>query len=171
MSKEAFEKFVEVVAALRHPETGCPWDLEQDHKSIRPYTIEECYEVIEAIENEDDEELVLELGDLLLQVVLHAQIAKDRDAFSIKEVIEAVTKKMIDRHPHVFGDVKANNSDEVLKNWESLKREEKKKKDPEKSILAGIPKAMPALLRAQRLGDKATKVNFDWSEILSLIHI
>lgn len=163
--KKSFSEFVDVIAKLRDPDGGCPWDLEQDHKSLRPYIIEETYEAIEAIENEDDKELVEELGDVLLQVVLHAQVAKDRGAFNIVDVVESVKEKMIRRHPHVFGNVEANDSEQVLQNWEGIKREEKKKRDPNKSMLAGIPKAMPALLRSQRLGDKATRVNFDWKVI------
>lgn len=163
--KDAFAEFVAVIAKLRDPNGGCPWDLEQDHKSLRPYIVEETYETIEAIENENDQELMEELGDVLLQVVLHAQVAKDRGAFSILEIVENVKEKMIRRHPHVFGDTEAKTSGQVLKNWEGIKREEKKKQNPDKSMLAGIPKAMPALLRAQRLGDKATRVNFDWDSI------
>lgn len=167
--KDAFAEFVAVIAKLRDPDGGCPWDLEQDHKSLRPYIVEETYETIEAIENENDDELVEELGDVLLQVVLHAQVAKDRGAFSILEIVETVKEKMIRRHPHVFGEAVAETSSQVLKNWEGIKREEKKKQNPDKSMLAGIPKAMPALLRAQRLGDKATRVNFDWDAIQGVL--
>lgn len=159
----AFGRFVEVVRKLRDPDRGCPWDLEQDHRSLRPYLIEESYEVLEAIDSGDDAELTKELGDLLLQVVLHAQVAADRKAFTITEVVESVTEKMIRRHPHVFGDVQVSGSSEVLKNWERIKSEERTgDKQSATSSLSGIPKALPALIRAERLGEKAAKVSFDW---------
>ena len=162
---EVFERFVEVVRRLRDPNGGCPWDLEQDHASLRPYLIEESYEVIDAIDQGDDSELTKELGDVLLQVVLHAQVARDRGAFSIEDVVTSVSEKMVRRHPHVFGDVQVSDSGEVVRNWERIKSEERGKDGDAaqaSSTLKGIPKALPALIRAQRLGEKAAKVSFDW---------
>jgi MazG family protein len=121
----AFREFVEVVRALRAPGTGCPWDLEQDHQSLRPYLLEEANEVIEAIDRRDDAALKEELGDLLLQVVLHAQLAADRQAFSITEVVQAITAKMVRRHPHVFGSTQVSGVEEVNRNWERIKAAEK----------------------------------------------
>src|ERR1700675_2641687 len=153
---ERFERAVSIMARLRGP-GGCPWDREQTFDSIKPYTIEETYEVLEAIDNRDWDELPGELGDLLLQVLFYAQMAKDQGTFSIDQVLDRLSQKLVDRHPHVFGDVKAETSSDVLRNWEALKAEEKKKrlqagggksaKDegrPE-SILAGVSAAMPAL--------------------------
>ena len=119
------EKLIEVVKALRDPKTGCPWDLEQDHDSLKPFIIEEAYEVLDAIDSRDDEDFADELGDLLLQVVLHSQLANERKAFKVENVIEKITDKMIRRHPHVFGNTSAKDSNEVLKNWEKIKQEEK----------------------------------------------
>ncbi|MCC6933501.1 MAG: nucleoside triphosphate pyrophosphohydrolase [Deltaproteobacteria bacterium] len=165
-----FEKLVAIMAELRSPQGGCPWDLEQTHKSITAYLIEEAYEVIEAIEDEDDKELAIELGDLLLQVVFHAQMAKDRGAFDIDQVIENISTKLIRRHPHVFGQTQVNGASDVIINWEAIKQEERKEDAKENtSYLAGIPKAMPALLRAQRMGERAARVNFDWSDLESIL--
>ena len=125
---EAFREFVAVVRALRTPGTGCPWDLEQDHQSLRPYLLEEAHEVLDAIDRGDDGSLQEELGDLLLQVVLHAQLADDRRAFSITEVIQGITAKMVRRHPHVFGSVKVSGVEEVKRNWEQIKAAEKQAK-------------------------------------------
>lgn len=157
-AQEAFQKFIDVIAKLRDPNGGCPWDLEQTHQSLKPYVIEETYEVIDAID-EGPDKLKEELGDLLLQVVLHSQIAKDEKTFTIAEVIEIVTEKMIKRHPHVFGDKNFSTSDQVLRNWEQTKSRDL---SPEKSILDGVPKAMPSLLRSQRVGEKAARVGFEW---------
>jgi MazG family protein len=160
---DLFAKLVDIMKALRTPVTGCPWDLAQTHESIRPYLIEECYEVIEAIDANDDAELVAELGDVLLQIVLHAQIGADRNAFTIADIIQYVSEKMIRRHPHVFADTKVGSISDVTKNWERIKSEERKgKSDAPQSVLDGVPKALPALVRAQRLGEKAAQVNFDW---------
>lgn len=125
---QAFREFVDVIRALRTPETGCPWDLQQDHQSLRRYLREETDEVLEAIDRADDGALQEELGDLLLQVVLHAQVASDRQAFSITEVVRGITAKMIRRHPHVFGSVKVSGVDDVLRNWERIKAAEKEAK-------------------------------------------
>ncbi len=169
---ELFTELVEVIRKLRDPNGGCPWDLEQTHQTLKPYLIEETYEVLEAIDEGDHKEFCAELGDLLLQVVLHSQIAKDSKTFSIDEVIKAVTEKMIRRHPHVFGESKLSNSAEVLKNWEALKSAEKKEAGKEeslkKSLFDGIPKSLPALVRAQRIGEKATRANFDWDNTMQV---
>jgi MazG family protein len=167
------------MARLRAP-GGCPWDREQTFDSIKPYTLEETYEVLEAIDNRDWDELTGELGDLLLQVLFYAQMAKDEGTFSIDEVLERLSKKLVDRHPHVFGDVKAETSSEVLRNWEALKAEEKKKrlgasggkssKNDEKpeSVLGGVSAAMPALLEAHKLSTRAARLGFDWPNVQGL---
>ncbi len=144
---------------LRSPE-GCPWDRKQTHESLLPYLLEETYEVVDAVKKGDDEELKEELGDLLLQVVFHSQIAKERGAFDIKDVVDAIAKKLIHRHPHVFGgreDIKT--AEDVSREWERLKEKEGKRKE---SILDGIPESMPALERAYKLQKRAAKVGFDW---------
>jgi MazG family protein len=178
---ERFERAVSIMARLRGP-GGCPWDREQTFDSIKPYTLEETYEVLEAIDNRDWDELPGELGDLLLQVLFYAQMAKDQGTFSIDEVLDRLSDKLVDRHPHVFGDVKAETSSEVLRNWEALKAEEKKKrleaggtkaataKSDEKpeSVLAGISAAMPALLEAHKLSSRASRVGFDWPNVQGL---
>jgi MazG family protein len=152
----AFREFVSIIKALRTPGTGCPWDLEQDHRTLRPYVIEETYEVVDAIDAGDDKALREELGDLLLQVVLHAQVAADRAAFSIEDVIRGIAEKMVRRHPHVFGSVQVKGSDDVVRNWEQLKAAEKG--EAVVSALDRVPESLPALLRAQRLGKKAEKM-------------
>jgi tetrapyrrole methylase family protein/MazG family protein len=166
-----FEEFVSVIKKLRDPNGGCPWDLAQTNESIRPYLVEECYEVLEAIDSKNDNELKKELGDVLLQVVLHSQIASDRGAFTIEDVVKLITEKMITRHPHVFkSDVKTPNlidaktPEDVKLNWERIKQNERKNAGEDQSILSGIPKALPALVRAERIGQKAAKFNFDWKE-------
>jgi MazG family protein len=176
---ERFERAVSIMARLRAP-GGCPWDREQTFDSIKPYTLEEAYEVLEAIDNRDWDELTGELGDLLLQVLFYAQMAKDQGTFSIDEVLDRLSNKLVDRHPHVFGDVKAETSSEVLRNWEALKAEEKKKrleagggksaKNDEKpeSVLAGVSTAMPALLEAHKLSSRAARVGFDWPNVQGL---
>ena len=161
-----------MITALRDPDTGCPWDIEQTHTSIRKYFIEETYEAIEAIDREDDAELCAELGDVLLQVMLHAQIAKDRGAFNIEDVIRGITEKMIRRHPHVFGDEKVSSTEEVKRNWAEIKKQEKieqgRKNTSGAAILHDIPKSLPALNQAGRIGEKSAKLGFDWLEIDSV---
>jgi MazG family protein len=157
---EAFEELVRIMHRLRRP-GGCPWDGEQTHASIKPYTIEEAYEVVEAIDAGDDDELRAELGDLLLQIVFHAEMASERGAFAITDVIAAISEKMVRRHPHVFGDLTVSGAEEVLRNWSRIKAGERRESD-DRSALAGVPRAMPALLRAQRLGEKAGHAGFDW---------
>lgn len=150
----AFREFATVIRALRTPGTGCPWDLEQDHRSLRPYLVEEAYEVLEAIDRADDAALREELGDLLLQVVLHAQLADDRGAFSIVEVVREITAKMVRRHPHVFGSATATDAEAVRIHWERIKTAEKQGQPPADAF-DRIPQELPALLRAQRLLEKA----------------
>src|SRR5262245_55320981 len=153
---QAFREFVAVVKALRTPGTGCPWDLEQTHQTLRPYLVEEAHEVIDAIDAGNDRAFQEELGDLLLQVVLHAQLADDRGAFSITEVTRGITEKMVRRHPHVFGSARVSGSAEVLHNWEQIKAAEKQAagESSPADIFARVPQSLPALLRAQRLGEK-----------------
>lgn len=150
-----FLRLVEVVARLRAPD-GCPWDRVQTLKSIRPHTLEETYEVLEAIDAEDDALLQEELGDLLLQVVLYAQIARDEGRFELTAVLRDLGDKLVRRHPHVFGDAKASNPEEVIQHWERVKREEKQHR---KSVLEGVPKDLPALARSGRLQSKAAKID------------
>ncbi len=159
----AFQEFISVIKALRKPGTGCPWDLEQNHRTLRPYLIEETYELLEAIDREDDRALEEELGDVLLQVVLHAQLAADRGAFSIKEIVEGIARKMVRRHPHVFGDTRVDGTADVLRNWDQIKEAEAQAKGASTAAapLAGVPVALPALLRAQRLGAKAARAQLD----------
>jgi MazG family protein len=154
---QAFREFVAVVQALRAPETGCPWDLEQNHQTLRPYLIEEAYEVLDAIDHGDDRALREELGDLLLQVVLHAQLAADRGAFTIADVIADIAAKMVRRHPHVFGATAAASSAEVVRNWEVIKAAEKRARGDARDAYDRIPASMPALLRAQQLGGIGAK--------------
>lgn len=169
---ERFERAVAIMARLRGP-GGCPWDREQTFDSIKPYTLEETYEVLEAIDERDWDGLPGELGDLLLQVLFYSQMAKDQGTFSIDEVLDTLANKLVDRHPHVFGDVKAETSSEVLRNWQALKAEEKKKRsadagapaDQPESVLAGVSTAMPALMEAYKLSSRAAQVGFDWPDI------
>jgi tetrapyrrole methylase family protein/MazG family protein len=156
----SFDELVDIMELLRS-EKGCPWDREQTHESIKPYLIEEAYEVLSAIDEHDDEGLKAELGDLLLQVTFHAQIAKEGDRFDIEDVIRTNIEKLKRRHPHVFGEVTVNGTGQVLENWEKIKVEERKE-GKTASVLDGVPKDLPALLRAQRVQEKASTVGFDW---------
>lgn len=156
MTDPKFNELVEIVKRLRKE---CPWDREQTNESIKAATIEEAYEVVEAIEKKDYDDLKSELGDLLLHVVFHTIIASETDSFSIDDVIESIKNKLIRRHPHVFGDVTVSGSNEVKKNWEEIKLREGRK-----SILDGVPEILPALQRAHRLQEKAAKVGFDWEK-------
>lgn len=149
------------MAKLRDPNGGCPWDLEQDFKSIAPYTIEEAYEVAEAIDNNDMQNLREELGDLLLQPIYHAQMASEQGHFTINDVINDITEKMIHRHPHVFGDAKAATAEDVNAIWD-IKKAQETGKNTFKSALDGVPNALPAALRAQKLQKKAAKTGFEW---------
>ena len=166
-------RLIEIMAALRTPGTGCPWDLEQDFASIAPYTIEEAYEVADAIGRGDIEHLKDELGDLLLQVVFHARMAQEQGSFEFGDVVEAITTKLIRRHPHVFGDTRDMTPDAVKGLWDRIKAQEKAERrergqtggDVEPSgALAGVPVALPALTRALKLQQKAGKVGFDWND-------
>jgi nucleoside triphosphate diphosphatase len=180
---ERFERAVSIMERLRAP-GGCPWDREQTFDSIKPYTLEETYEVLEAIDKRDWEELPGELGDLLLQVLFYSEMAKEQGSFSIDDVLDRLSSKLMDRHPHVFGDTKADTSADVKRNWEALKVEERKKRmkespstgdgegkraaDSELSILAGISTAMPSLLEAYKLSSRAAQVGFDWPDMEGL---
>lgn len=162
---KSFNKLREIIAVLRGP-NGCPWDKKQTHESLKKYLIEEAYELIEAIDEDDIDHIIEELGDVLLQVLLHAQIGEDEGFFSIEDIIQGLSEKMIRRHPHVFGEVEAENVDEVLQNWQSIKAEEKGEKPA--SLLDGIPASYPQLLKAEALQKKAAKVGFDWEEVSSI---
>lgn len=155
-----FDKLRDVVTEIRNK---CPWDREQTHESLKKYLIEECYEVVDAIDDVDPDELVGELGDVLLQVMLHAEIASEKNQFDVETVIEKITEKMIVRHPHVFKTPgSAETADQVVENWEVIKA----KTSQRKSVLDGIPRHLPALMRAQRLQSKASNVGFDWKDDL-----
>ena len=167
MEKELFEELIGVIATLRS-ENGCPWDREQTHKSLKSTLIEETYETLEAIDAGDPQKLKEELGDLLLNIMLQAQIAAEHKDFDIYAVIETLTEKLIRRHPHVFGNVDVENSDEVVKNWEEIKRQEAGYED-RKSVLDGIPDALPTLLRAQKIQNRAARVGFDWDELADVV--
>ncbi len=158
-----FGRLVEIMHRLRSP-GGCPWDAEQTHESLAPYLIEECYEVIEALEQRGDPELCEELGDVLLQVVFHSELGAERNAFTIDDVVRQLTDKLVRRHPHVFEDVVVGSTSEVVSNWSRIKREERTVDGAAASELAGVPKALPALLRAHRIGEKASGAGFDWSD-------
>jgi MazG family protein len=185
---ERFERAVQIMARLRAP-GGCPWDREQTFDTIKPYTLEETYEVLEAIDNRDWPELTGELGDLLLQVLFYSQMASEEGHFSVDDVLDRLANKLVNRHPHVFGDVKADTPAEVLRNWEALKAQEKEKrlaedagnnkdknkdkhpdedKQAEQSVLAGVSSKMPALMEAYKLSSRASHVGFDWTEMEGL---
>ena len=155
----ALQEFCQVVAVLRGPD-GCPWDREQTLETIKPYTLEETYELLEAIDSGDDTAIVEELGDVLLQVVLDAQIGTDEGRFGLLEVVQGVTRKLIHRHPHVFGDETAETSEEVRRNWDSAKRAEKQRE----GVMDGLPLAMPALARAARITGRAARVGYDFPD-------
>ncbi len=156
--KHPIEDLIAVMAALRNPDGGCPWDLEQDFKTIAPYTIEEAYEVADAIERNDMNDLREELGDLILQPIYHAQMAAEENLFTIEDVILGVTAKMIERHPHVFGDKSARTAQDVNAIWDEKKSQEKSRE----SALDGVAQALPALLRAEKLLSRAAKTGFEW---------
>jgi MazG family protein len=164
------ETLLAIMAKLRDPDGGCPWDLEQDFASIAPYTVEEAYEVADAIERGDMEELRDELGDLLLQVVFHAQMANEQGAFDFSGVVRAISEKMIRRHPHVFGDEGQRSAGEVKGRWEEIKAAEKAAKGAaQTSILDDVPLALPALARAVKLQNRAARVGFDWPDTSQVI--
>ena len=169
------ERLIEIMAALRQPETGCPWDIVQTFETIKPYTIEEAYEVADAIERSDMDDLCEELGDLLLQVVFHARMAQERGEFDFGSVVEAVTRKMIRRHPHVFARSDADTPEAVKLQWDEIKQAEKRERkerranrglpeDPLRGHLGSVQRSFPALVEALKLQERAAKVGFDWSE-------
>jgi MazG family protein len=174
---ERFERAVSIMARLRAP-GGCPWDREQTFDTIKPYTLEETYEVLEAIDARDWDELTGELGDLLLQVLFYAEMAAEEKHFTIDDVLDHLSNKLVDRHPHVFGDVKADTPEKVVRNWQALKAEEKKKRAGEgsrekkdahlDSVLHGISSAMPALMEAYKISTRVAHVGFDWPHIEGL---
>jgi nucleoside triphosphate diphosphatase len=160
------QRLIEIMAALRTPGSGCPWDLEQTYETIAPYTLEEAYEVADAIARGDLQHLKDELGDLLLQVVFHARMAEEEGRFDFGGVVEAITTKMIRRHPHVFADAEGKTTEHVKGMWERIKAEEKAERgdQPAEGALAGVPAALPALTRALKLQNKAGRVGFDWND-------
>jgi tetrapyrrole methylase family protein/MazG family protein len=160
-----FDALAEIIARLRAPD-GCPWDKEQTHASLRGNLLSECYEVMEALDAGDPDKLCEELGDLLLQIVLHAQIAKDDGEFEIGDVIKSISTKIVRRHPHIFGSTKVKDSQEVMHNWEELKRGER---EEGVSMLEGVPKAMPALGYAYEIQRRVARVGFDWKDIEGVI--
>ncbi len=175
---ELFEALLKLQARLRAPD-GCPWDREQTHATLRTYLIEEAYEVLDAIESADPQATAEELGDLLLQVVFHAQLAQEAGTFDISQVITGIHEKMVRRHPHVFGNAKAGSATEVVKNWEELKAQEKSTKkgllpssasrDTTKSLLKAVPRSLPALLEAYELARQVSKVGFDWEDVQGVL--
>src|SRR5574337_34428 len=168
-SGEQFEALVRIMERLR-ADNGCPWDREQTRETLKPFLIEEAYEVVEAIDEGDPKQIMEELGDLLFQIVFHAQVAAERREFTIGQVVAATTEKMVRRHPHVFGDATASTAGEVLEQWEELKRKERNTAAAVPvSALDGVPRELPGLLRAQRLQDKAARVGFDWPEISGVL--
>jgi MazG family protein len=154
------DRLREIVAKLRAPD-GCPWDREQTHATLKPHLLEECYELIDAIDDQDDEALLEELGDVLLQVVLHAQMASEEGRFDFDQIADRIADKLVLRHPHVFGDKKLSTSEAVLRQWDVIKRSEKQERA---STLDGVPRTLPALARAQKVQVKAARAGFDWPE-------
>lgn len=159
MKHSEFEELVSIMRRLRS-ENGCPWDRAQSHQTLRQYLLEETYEVLEALDDQDQEELKIELGDLLLQIVFHAQIADENDEFDIWDVVQGINEKLIRRHPHVFGEMKLATPEAVRENWEKIKMKEGKK-----SVIDGVPRELSGLLRAFRLQKKAAQVGFDWDDV------
>lgn len=163
MSKRTLDDLVEIMAKLRG-NPGCPWDKSQTHETLKPFLVEEAYEVIDAIDRKSKEDLAEELGDLLLQIVFHSRLAQEREDFEIGDVIEGVCNKMIRRHPHIFGDITVEGTDEVLKNWEDIKLEEKDMKTETESMMS-LPETLPALMKAFKVQEKAARVGFDWDDV------
>ncbi len=166
MRTDTFEDLVAIMDRLRDP-GGCPWDREQTYGSLRGYLLEECYEVVDALDREEPGSLREELGDLLFQIVFLARLAAEEGAFTASDVVRGIGEKMLRRHPHVFGDARAETTGEVLRRWEEIKREEKQEAEESgggRSVLSGVPLALPALLKAQRLSTKAARVGFDWPD-------
>lgn len=163
MEKRSLEDLVDIMAKLRG-NPGCPWDKAQTHETLKPYLVEEAYEVIDAINRKNTQDLIEELGDLLLQIVFHCHLGKERGEFDIGDVIQGVCEKMIRRHPHIFGDVTVDGTGEVLKNWEDIKREEKDIKSQTQSM-KNLPNTLPALMEAFKVQEKAARVGFDWESV------
>jgi nucleoside triphosphate diphosphatase len=159
----AIDKLLAIMTRLRGPD-GCPWDREQTLKTLRPYVLEETYEVLEAIDGGDPREHREELGDLLLQIVFQAQLASEEGQFDFADVADAISSKLISRHPHVFGDTNVKDAEAVLRQWVALKRKEKEARGGGQSVLEGVPREMPALARAERLTEKASRIGFDWPD-------
>ena len=170
-SSRDISRLIEIMAALRTPDTGCPWDLEQNFATIAPYTLEEAYEVADAIARGDLVDLREELGDLLLQVVFHARMAQEQSAFDFGDVVRAITEKLLRRHPHVFGEARGLTPDDVKLLWDRIKSEEKAGKQAAEPVgaLAGVPVGLPALTRALKLQQKAGKVGFDWNDPMAVL--
>ena len=174
--RASFEKLLGVCRRLRGPE-GCPWDREQTHASLRPYLLEEAYEVLDAIDHADADALRDELGDLLLQVVFHSELAGETGAFTIADVANAIAAKLVRRHPHVFGDVAVRDASDVMRNWREIKAAERAAKSAAKTgdtgqpagVLDGVPRALPALARAQKIGDRLSHVGFDWDDVAGVL--
>lgn len=167
MSSPAISEFIQTIARLRAPD-GCPWDREQDHKSLVRYLLEETYEVVEAIHADDPKKLKEELGDLLLQIVLHAQIASEKDEYDMEGIAAGINSKMIHRHPHVFGEKKVGTAGEVVTQWEELKKEEAKKSGEQRSSVDSVPNALPALLKCLKVSEKAVNDGFEWRDFEEL---
>lgn len=163
LNSPGLQQLLEVVNALLTPGTGCPWDLEQTHDSLKKYLVEESYELIEAIDAKDDDAMQEELGDVLLQPLMHARMAEKEGRFNIDQVAGKQAEKLIRRHPHVFGDTEVADSDEVLRNWDKIKKSEKP--EHKKSILEGVPKALPSLTRAHTISKRAARCGFEWPDL------
>lgn len=161
-TEQAIDALLSIMARLRDKETGCPWDIEQDFKSIAKCTLEEAYEVVDAIDRGHMGDLKEELGDLLLQVVFHSQMAKEQGLFDFQDVVETLSNKLVSRHPHVFGDKDAKSAEDVMVIWQNQKDKESKAQRPQESILDDVPVAFPSLLRAHKISKKAAKVGFEW---------
>ena len=165
----SIEKLVWIMSQLRDPNKGCPWDLKQDYSSIVPYTLEEAFEVAEAIENEDFDELEKELGDLLFQVVFYARLGEEEQRFDFSKVVSAICEKLIRRHPHVFADQEFASDEEIKQNWEDEKAKERHDKNQQTSILTDIPKSLPALSQANKIQKRCAHVGFDWDNISDVV--
>lgn len=163
MSKRTLDDLVDIMGKLRG-NPGCPWDKSQTHETLKPFLIEEAYEVIDAIDRNNKKDLIEELGDLLLQIVFHSRLAQERGDFDMGDVIEGVCNKMIRRHPHIFGDITVVGTDEVLRNWEDIKLEEKDMKTEAQSMM-NLPETLPALMKAFKVQEKAARVGFDWDDV------
>lgn len=167
------KKLIEIMRALRDPKSGCPWDLEQDFQSLIPYTLEEAYEVADAIERSNLDDIKSELGDLLFQIIFYSQLAKEQDAFDFNDVAQAISDKLIRRHPHVFADAKVKNAVEQTQEWEKIKQQEReakaKKNTSYLSVLDDVSRTLPSLMRSEKLQKRAAKEGFDWPDIKGVL--